>query len=197
MTRKALSEAEISLKNHQIPLLTGLLVTNIEEDSLLWLSPCVFECRVIAQSKFSARYRFCYHSVMLQAGSTGTSGQVHVPPSFALLGCASGTNSQRKLHGAAASGVRQKVMKGMLSTQSMCCAGGDEGCSAWRQTVQYCSPTCCLICTFCLERVRACSLPWAGALTVCSVLSTFIPQGIGSVSWSNRVDCQPAGIALL
>lgn len=32
--------------------------------------------------------------------------------------------------------------------------------------------------------------------TVCSALSTFVPQGIGNVSWSNRVDCQPAGIAL-
>lgn len=31
---------------------------------------------------------------------------------------------------------------------------------------------------------------------VCSALSTLIPQGIGSASWSNRVDCQPAGIAL-
>lgn len=32
--------------------------------------------------------------------------------------------------------------------------------------------------------------------TVCSALSTSIPQGIGTVSWSNRVDCRPAGIAL-
>lgn len=30
---------------------------------------------------------------------------------------------------------------------------------------------------------------------VCSALSTFVPQGIGNVSWSNRVDFQPAGIA--
>lgn len=32
--------------------------------------------------------------------------------------------------------------------------------------------------------------------TVCSALSTFIPLGIGNVSWSYRADCQPAGIAL-
>lgn len=32
--------------------------------------------------------------------------------------------------------------------------------------------------------------------TVCSALSTFVPQGIGNVSWGNWVDCQPAGIAL-
>lgn len=34
------------------------------------------------------------------------------------------------------------------------------------------------------------------ASTVCSALSTFVPQGIGNVNWSNWVDCQPAGTAL-
>lgn len=40
---------------------------------------------------------FAVHAVMLQAGSAGTSGQVHVLPSFALLGCALGTNYGHKL----------------------------------------------------------------------------------------------------
>lgn len=31
---------------------------------------------------------------------------------------------------------------------------------------------------------------------VCSALTTFVPQGISNVNWNNRVDCQPAGIAL-
>lgn len=32
---------------------------------------------------------------------------------------------------------------------------------------------------------------------VCAALSTSVPRGIGTVSWSKRVDCQPAGIALI
>lgn len=31
---------------------------------------------------------------------------------------------------------------------------------------------------------------------VCAALSTLVPQGISSVSWSNWVDCQPAETAL-
>lgn len=50
--------------------------------------------------------------------------------------------------------------------------------------------------TLSAQRERGFQFAMGRTSTVCAALSTLVPQGVGSVSWSNRVDCQPAGIAL-
>lgn len=50
--------------------------------------------------------------------------------------------------------------------------------------------------TLSAQRERGFQFAMGRTSTVSAALSTLVPQGVGSVSWSNRVDCQPAGIAL-